>query len=44
MPYKSAKQRAYMHAKLPKIAAKWDKKYGKVAKKKVKKTKKRSRA
>ena len=28
MPYKSAKQRAYMHAKHPKIAAKWDKKYG----------------
>jgi hypothetical protein len=24
MPYKSDKQRRYMHAKLPKIAAKWD--------------------
>lgn len=28
MPYKSAKQRRYMHAAHPKIAAKWDKKYG----------------
>ncbi len=27
-PYKSEKQRKYMHAKLPKLAAKWDKKYG----------------
>jgi len=34
MPYKSAKQRKYMHAKLPKIAKKWDKKYGKAVKKK----------
>ena len=38
MPYKSAKQRRYMHAKLPKIAARWDKKYGgKVARSKKKK-------
>lgn len=29
MPYKSAKQSRYMHAKHPKIAARWDKKYGK---------------
>ena len=28
MPYKSAKQRAYMHIHHPKIAAEWDKKYG----------------
>jgi hypothetical protein len=35
MPYKSEKQRKYMHAKHPEIAAKWDKKYGG----KVKKTK-----
>jgi len=28
MPYKSEKQRRYMHAKHPKIAADWDKKYG----------------
>jgi hypothetical protein len=40
MPYRSAKQRAYMHAKHPKIAAKWDKKYGgKVVKKKKRKGK-----
>lgn len=38
MPYRSAKQRRFMHAKHPKIAAKWDKKYGgKVVKKKRKK-------
>jgi hypothetical protein len=38
MPYKSEKQRKYMHAKHPEIAAKWDKKYGgKVVKKKKKK-------
>ena len=38
MPYKSEKQRKYMHAKHPKIAAKWDKKYGpKVGGKKKKK-------
>ncbi len=28
MPYKSAKQRAFMHIHHPGIAAKWDKKYG----------------
>ena len=28
MPYKSEKQRKFMHAKHPEIAAKWDKKYG----------------
>ena len=28
MPYKSKKQRKYMHAKLPEIAKRWDKKYG----------------
>jgi hypothetical protein len=28
MPYKSEKQRKYLHAKEPKLAAKWDKKYG----------------
>lgn len=38
MPYKSAKQRRFMHAKHPKIAKKWDKKYGgKVVKKKKRK-------
>jgi hypothetical protein len=35
MPYASDKQRKYMHAKHPDIAARWDKKYGgKVVKKK----------
>lgn len=28
MPYKSEKQRRFMHAKHPAIAAKWDRKYG----------------
>ena len=28
MPYRSAKQRRYMHAKHPKVAKRWDKKYG----------------
>lgn len=28
MPYKSKKQRAYLHIHEPKLAAKWDKKYG----------------
>ena len=28
MPYKSEKQRKFMHATMPKLAAKWDKKYG----------------
>lgn len=27
-PYKSEKQRRFLHAKKPKLAAKWDKKYG----------------
>jgi hypothetical protein len=36
MPYRSAKQRRLMHARHPKIAARWDKKYGgKVVKKKA---------
>ena len=44
MPYRSAKQRRYMHAKHPEIAKRWDKAYGgkiqpkkKTAKKKRKK-------
>lgn len=28
MPYRSAKQRRFMHAKHPTIAARWDKTYG----------------
>lgn len=39
MPYKSSAQRKYMHAKLPKIAARWDKKYGGKVKKGGKKGK-----
>jgi hypothetical protein len=38
MPYRSKKQRAFMHANLPKVAARWDKEYGgKVVKKKKRK-------
>lgn len=38
MPYRSEKQRRFMHAKHPAIAKKWDKKYGgKIVKKKKKK-------
>ena len=37
MPYKSKKQRTWMHINKPKIAKKWDKKYGR----KIKKIKKR---
>lgn len=39
MPYKSAKQRRYLHAKEPVLAAKWDKKYGGKVKKSKKKKK-----
>lgn len=28
MPYRSAKQRRFMHARKPGIAARWDAKYG----------------
>ena len=28
MPYKSSKQRAYLHIHEPELAKKWDKKYG----------------
>lgn len=38
MPYKSERQRRYMHARHPDIAARWDEKYGgKIVKKKPKK-------
>jgi len=38
MPYRSVKQRKFMHARHPDIAARWDRKYGgKVVKKKRKK-------
>jgi hypothetical protein len=39
MPYKSEKQRRYMHAKHPEIAKKWDKKYGSKPKPQSKKKK-----
>jgi len=28
MPYRSERQRRYLHARHPKLAAKWDRKYG----------------
>jgi len=38
VPYRSAKQRRYMHARHPEIAARWDRKYGgKIVRKKKKK-------
>jgi len=41
MPYKSEKQRRYMHAQHPEIAKRWDKKYGgKIAPKKTAKKRK----
>ena len=40
MPYRSAKQRAYLHIHHPKIAAKWDRKYGGKVVPKAKKRKK----
>lgn len=36
MPYKSEKQRRFMHAKHSEIAARWDKEYGTVIKKEKK--------
>jgi hypothetical protein len=42
MPYKSAKQRAYMHIHHPEIAKRWDKETGgKVSKSKPRKAKKK---
>ena len=43
MPYKSAKQRAYMHIHHPTIAKKWDTKYGGKVVGKKKKPKRESR-
>jgi|TARA_R100001530_G_scaffold27925_1_gene22184 hypothetical protein len=37
MPFKSEKQRKYLHANEPKLAKEWEKKYGKKKKKKKKK-------
>lgn len=42
MPYRSAKQRRFMHAVHPRIAARWDKKYsGKIVKSSKKRSKKK---
>lgn len=41
MPYRSEKQRRFMHAKHPKIAVKWDKKYGSTIKPKSKSKKRK---
>jgi hypothetical protein len=41
MPFKSAKQRRYLHAQHPKIAMRWEAKYGAPTKKKKKKKKKK---
>lgn len=44
MPYKSKKQRAWMHIHLPEIAARWDKEYGgKIVSKKRKRRKPKRR-
>lgn len=37
IPYKSAKQRAYLHIHEPQLAARWDKEYGGKVKKAAKK-------
>ena len=34
MPFKSEKQRRYLHAKHPEIADRWEKKYGKPTRRK----------
>jgi hypothetical protein len=41
MPYRSPKQRRFMHAKHPDIAARWDREYGGKVVKGKKSTKKR---
>ena len=43
MPFKSAKQRRYLHAQHPKIAKRWEAEYGAPTKKKKKKKKKKKR-
>ena len=43
MPYRSVKQRGWMHIHHPEIAKLWDKKYGGKIVKKKKKKKKRKR-
>lgn len=43
MPYRSDKQRRFMHAKHPDIAARWDKEYGGKVQPKKKPAKKKRR-
>lgn len=43
MPYRSEKQRRFMHAKHPKIAKRWDKKYGSKIKSKKKSTRRKKK-
>lgn len=43
MPYKSAKQRRYMHAKHPEIAKRWDEEYGSKVVRKKKSTAKKGK-
>lgn len=41
MPYRSEKQRRFMHARHPEIAARWDKEYGSKVKPKIKRVRKK---
>lgn len=41
MPYKSERQRRYMHAKHPEVAERWDRKYGSKVKKQKRTRKKK---
>lgn len=43
MPFKSEKQRRYLHANHPKIAKRWEAEYGAKPKKKKKKSGKKSK-
>ena len=43
MPYKSAKQRAYLHIHHPALAARWDREYGGKVVRSKKKRKERKR-
>ena len=43
LPYRSAKQRTYMHVRHPRIAARWDAEYGGKVKRKPKQRKRKER-
>lgn len=43
MPYRSGRQRAFLHAERPGVAAKWDRKYGGGVRSKPAKKRKRMR-